>query len=1288
MKKIFLLLTMVISVATANAQSSANYPFITSSSASLTDMSAGTTQLIGPSADDVSSLVTNIGFEFWIMGNRSNKFSVNSNGYVELESNAISNLLSTLGNSIRKYITALGSNLSTGASGKVHYKISGLAPNRVLVIEFKNMSIISPGSSADGTYQVRLYETSNNIELVYGNMNRNSSAGAAQYIGFSVDNTNNKFATYVTGTSTLTTTGPLTSQQYTLNAPITDLTSVADGSRKMFSFLGPNGPVAPSGLNFTAITALGMTLNWTDNSSDEAKFAIYRSDDGGATYNFITYTAANATSFAQTALVPSTNYFWKVYAVRETPSSAATGSQVTNAPGNITSNGTGGGQWYSTSTWAGGVVPTASDNVTIKNGDVVEIDNNASAYNLTIGEGASGTLLFASANPFVGVFLQVEGNVIVSAGGTFSIEFFASNILHNLYIEGSLTNNGTLDFSTNSNTTGVLITFYGADNSYFTGSGPITDIQAISINKVTQANVLELMPANLTVKGVTATGSDFIFLSGGTLKISGTFIMNLLLFDSPGNYSIQETSGIWLNNPNLTVTGQNASLDIKGLLRITQGAFTIGSVADNSLLISPGGTMIVEGGTVNAAGRFGIFDNNSFFTFIQSGGTITVCTAGNTDPLLASFDLGTSVASNINISGGTIICQRAASGVDYRNQAGTGRTAVTGGSLQLGNASSGAAQFFSINGVIPNLILTNTSANHFASLGTTASNFPNSSLNITSNTGTTLDLGDAPFYFYGTLLTNNGTLRHQHPSSGFISSLQTAPQLYTGSGTFGTVSFPTKIMVFDSPTGFTIDPASPNIITEAVALLRGNVTNSNKLTVGYGGSSTAVVLIGHGTVATNAGVFDQPLTYNPGTGGITVFYQLTTSARITGPEIPVTRTVNNMFYYDTDPTHSLTIAGGDLTVSGTLSMVSGNINTGSNTLIVGTSTALPGNLSYTSGTIIGKFKRWINNTTGNRNFPVGISTATRNASINFTTAPSTGGTLTAEWISSPGGTNGLPQNQGAFMVTKTANEGYWRITAGDGLSGGLYTGTFTATAISGITDVTQLALLKRINAATAWFLQGTHVTGSGPVTAPVLSRTGMFNFSDFGIGSSNLNTLPVQFILFNVRCEGNNILINWKTAQEQNSSHFNIERSTDGIRWTVINIQSAAGNSNVEKAYSFSDSNPAQQSFYRIAQYDIDGRVQYTSIIKATCDVSDIVKVWPNPVKETVFVNINTNSRSKAIIKMFDSKGALIKIQNTELLSGSNQVNMDMGKLPVGIYQLVIEWGNSQMNKTIQVVKQ
>lgn len=206
-------------------------------------------------------------------------------------------------------------------------------------------------------------------------------------------------------------------------------------------------------------------------------------------------------------------------------------------------------------------------------------------------------------------------------------------------------------------------------------------------------------------------------------------------------------------------------------------------------------------------------------------------------------------------------------------------------------------------------------------------------------------------------------------------------------------------------------------------------------------------------------------------------------------------------------------------------------------------------------------------------------------------------------------------------------------------------------------------------------------------TGNYVEKTGVNSFSRWTLSSID-NTLPVQFILFNAKCDGDNIVINFKTAQEQNSSHFNIEKSTDGIRWVVIGRLPAAGNRNNESSYLFTDTNPVQNSYYRIAEFDFDRRVQYTSILRSSCDTRDVFKVWPNPVNKIAFINISANNGSPAIIKVFDNKGALIKIQKATLLQGSNQINVDMKKWSGGIYHIVAEWNNGQMKKTVQVVKQ
>ncbi|HET8675617.1 MAG TPA: hypothetical protein VFO63_07530, partial [Blastocatellia bacterium] len=175
----------------------ANYAFSTATDASLTDMSSGTTQLLAANIDDTASALTNIGFDFYFQGARFTQFSINDNGVLRLGATAqTSTPYKPLAQSAISIITAYGADQRTHAGdGKVHFKVTGSAPNRVLVIEWlNNQSNFNTGGTADLTYQVRLNESTGVIEFVYGGMTM-STLGAADtnsrdpHIGFSSTNT-------------------------------------------------------------------------------------------------------------------------------------------------------------------------------------------------------------------------------------------------------------------------------------------------------------------------------------------------------------------------------------------------------------------------------------------------------------------------------------------------------------------------------------------------------------------------------------------------------------------------------------------------------------------------------------------------------------------------------------------------------------------------------------------------------------------------------------------------------------------------------------------------------------------------------------------------------------------------------------------------------------------------------------------------------------------------------------------------------------------------------------------
>jgi hypothetical protein len=1057
------------------AVSAASYPFSSLSGVALEDMSSGTTQLIAPDQDDTASTVQNIGFDFWFDGLRNTQFSVNANGLMRLGGTVVST--SFINDSTLTGFTTTTNNpklapyyddLWVGTNGKVHFKVIGSAPNRKLVVEWLNEQIPRnaggvSGQPGAGTFQAWLFETTGVVEFVYGNGIAVNSANGGYTVGIASGPATVTFASVTTSTSSVS--------YATANS--TQTNAIASGTAYLFT---PPVPADPTNLTFTATQTQQTTLNWIDNSSNEVGFVIYRSDDGGTTYNFITQTAANATSSVQTGLNPNTTYFWRVRAVTEgalnANATSAQASVTTTTPGNISSTAAG-GLWSQTTTWTGGVVPTVNDNVTILNGATVTIDTAAVALNVQVGQGASGILQFEDTTART---LTVGQGVTVFANGIFQTAATGAQTGHVLSVATDLVNNGTLDFSTNANTAGAGITFTGASNNSFSGTGPTTDIRTLTINKGTSsATTLELLTSNFTVQGVNTDVAGFLTLTNGTFKLSGTFTGTNRVFTAAA-YTIPATAGFWLNNPNYTVTGQNGSPTNNGLMKVGTGTLAIGIISGNSMGGGAGAVFEINGGTVNVAGRL---TSANAVTYTQTGGTVNVSTVGNaaTTP---SFGF-TSATSTFNMSGGAINLVQAntnATPLDYQ----VSSTAnITGGTLNVGTAATATNFIFRIRGQVPALVIDNTTNNKSVLLSAQTNTFGD----VTLNPGTSLNTQANIWLVIGTTITNNGTITVPTSGARFY-FLGTGPQVYTGSGTATVVTAAGSVdLTMDNPAGLTINPASGGIITQRVNFFRGGITNSNKLTLGNGGATVGVIQYGL-TGGTNiAGNFDQSPIFNIGTGGETVLYAQEPAARTTSFEIPPSRSILNSTINNTN---GVIIGGGDLTITGTLTLTAGNITTNANTLFIGSA----GTIARTSGHIIGNLGK-VYTAAGSKLFEVGTANGFSPVTVN-----ATAGTFPATFTAK------ATQGPQPSVNPSTSVQRYWTLN-GTGITADL-TFQYLATDVMGIEA--NYRVIRVIGGTSVSFPTSTVNTGTHTATL-----TGVSVFSDWTVGETAAPTAAPASIM-------------------------------------------------------------------------------------------------------------------------------------------------------------------------------
>ncbi|MFH1319714.1 MAG: hypothetical protein ABII90_03560, partial [Bacteroidota bacterium] len=194
----------------------------------------------------------------------------------------------------------------------------------------------------------------------------------------------------------------------------------------------------------------------------------------------------------------------------------------------------------------------------------------------------------------------------------------------------------------------------------------------------------------------------------------------------------------------------------------------------------------------------------------------------------------------------------------------------------------------------------------------------------------------------------------------------------------------------------------------------------------------------------------------------------------------------------------------NVTVSNTLNMTAGNIDASTDTLTLGTSAANVGALSRTSGTIIGNFERWINSTVTPAPpvlFPVGTSANYRQANITLNNLP-TNGSLTGSFVATAPGNNGVPIDDGVWTIDTTFTEGYWALTAADGLSSTDYDLELTGTNFTSFTIVAETRILKRADSGSPWDATGwgSHVAADPPTKTA--KRSGLSGFGEFAFGDT------------------------------------------------------------------------------------------------------------------------------------------------------------------------------------------
>jgi hypothetical protein len=186
-----------------------------------------------------------------------------------------------------------------------------------------------------------------------------------------------------------------------------------------------------------------------------------------------------------------------------------------------------------------------------------------------------------------------------------------------------------------------------------------------------------------------------------------------------------------------------------------------------------------------------------------------------------------------------------------------------------------------------------------------------------------------------------------------------------------------------------------------------------------------------------------------------------------------------------------------------------------------------------------------------------------------------------------------------------------------------------------------------------------------------------FTLDFTGTATLDCSILPVELSEFEAEYlpENDKVGLHWSTSSERDNDRFEVEHSTDGINFKIINILKGAGTTTTPTEYfAMHDTPLAGINYYRLNQWDINGSGTYSEVISVNVldDAYDMLSLFPNPTTGLTEVVYNSYTKEQVMLNVISLDGKTVVNTSLNAVRGGNRFDLDMTDQKSGVYFITI----------------